>query len=177
MARERARQVALLRGVNVGGRRRVAMAALRSSFEEQGFTEVTTYIQSGNVVFRAAGKVDVESVEAALAARFGAEISVVVRTGAQIDAVLAANPFDGEDSKLVHVAFLARRPTRSEVGRLDLDGYDSERAVVRGAEIYYHLPNGMGRSRLPAHVDRRLGVPATVRNLTTVAKLADLARG
>jgi uncharacterized protein (DUF1697 family) len=160
--------VALLRSVNVAGRRMIRMDELRDTFVALGFAEVTTYIQSGNVVFTSGDPVDAGVIERALAARFGMDVTVAVRTGAELADVLARNPHP--DPAKVHVGFLRHEPTVAEP--LDLRAYAPDDAVVDGTEVYFHLPNGIGRSKLPDLLGRRLQVPITVRNWNTVTKLA-----
>jgi uncharacterized protein (DUF1697 family) len=164
-----ARNVALLRGINVGGKNKVAMADLRELFVGLGGTDVETYIQSGNVVF--AGVLDPAEIEAAVREGFGLDLRVIVRTHDELARAVAGNPFPDADPKALHVGFLAGDPPDVE---LELEPFHPEDAVVRGRELYLHLPNGVGRSKLPAYVDRQLRTPTTVRNWRTVATLLDL---
>jgi uncharacterized protein (DUF1697 family) len=166
--------VALLRGVNVGGRARLPMAELRSLFESLGHTGVTTYIQSGNVLFSARGRVPAASLEAAIAAAFGIETKVVLRTPAELARVLERNPFPAADTALLLVGFLARRPAAAAVAKLERERYLPEEFALAGSDLYVHLPQGLGNARLLPYLDRRLGVAMTVRNWRTVAKLAEL---
>ena len=168
--------VGLLRGINVGGKNKVPMAALRAVFESLGHTDVSTFIQSGNVLFTAAGKVTPTSVEAAIGKQFGIDLTVVLRTPRELEKVLGANPFAVVDHSQLHVGFLARKPSAAELAKLDAERFRPEEFAVRGCELYLHLPNGMGRAKLPAYLDRRLGIPTTVRNWNTVTKLVELTR-
>lgn len=169
------RYVALLRGINVGGRRTVPMSALRDAFEALGFAEVSTYIQSGNVLFSSDGQVSPPELQAALADRFDLDIDVMVRTSSDLQAIVAACPFPVSDTKLLHVGFMAHPPDPANVQRLDLEPFAPDTAEVRGTEIYFSLPNGMGRTKLAGYVDRRLAVPTTIRNWNTTAKLLELS--
>jgi uncharacterized protein (DUF1697 family) len=172
-----ARLVALLRGVNVAGNQ-VSMPALRALFEGLGCGRVETYIQSGNVVFSPPpGGIDGGALEPPLAERFGFDMPVILRSAGELATVLGANPYPGVDGTRLHVAFSAKPPPAEAVASLDVGPFEPEVCVVVGAHIYMHLPNGMGRSRLPLYLGRRLKVPFTVRNWNTVAKLAELARG
>jgi uncharacterized protein (DUF1697 family) len=171
-----ARQVALLRGINVGGRNPVPMADLRAVFETLGHTEVTTFIQSGNVIFTTAGPVTAKSLEVAIADRFDINASVVLRTPRELERIVEANPFAGADIAKLHVGFMPRKPPAGAVSKLDAERFRPEELAIRGRELYFHLPDGMGRSRLPAYVDRRLEIPTTVRNWNTVTKLLELTR-
>jgi uncharacterized protein (DUF1697 family) len=169
--------VALLRGINVGGGNAVAMADLRSVFESLGHSDVGTYIQSGNVTFRTDRPVRPETIEAALVERFGFDVAVVLREASDLARIVRANPFGTVDPKHLHVGFLAANPTAQVAKGLDPAACAPEEFVLRGCEIYLHLPDGMGRARLPTYLDRRLKIPTTIRNWNTVVKLAELGSG
>jgi len=170
------RYLALLRGVNVGGKNVVAMAELRALFASLGHTEVTTFIQSGNVLFDAAKRPVATALEAAIGSRFGISVVVAVRTPREIDAVVAGNPFSDADPARLHVGFLTAPPTLAAFDRIDRDAFLPERVALHGDHVYLELPNGMGRARLPSAVDRALGGAVTVRNWKTTSRLAELAR-
>jgi len=165
--------VALLRGVNVAGHGKVKMGDLRRVFEGLGYSDVSTYIQSGNVIFT--GDASVGSVERAIAAELGMNVVVVLRTLAQLKNVVRRNPFADADASKVHVGFMAKRPGAAAVRALDLERFRPEDVVVVGSDVYLHLPNGMGRSKLPDYVGRQLEAPITFRNWNTVTKLVELA--
>ena len=165
--------VGLLRGVNLGSARKVPMAELRDVVEGLGHTDVSTFIQSGNVIFTSAKKVTPASLESALADRFGFDIPVMLRTRAELKKVVDNLPFS--DASDVHVGFMARKPTAAAVKKLDGDDFLPEEFVIRGSDLYLHLPNGMARTKLPAYLDRQLGIPTTIRTWKTVTKLLDLA--
>ena len=169
--------VALLRGVNVGGKNKVSMHALRSLFESLGHTDVTTYIQSGNVVFTAAGEVTPATVQRAIERKLGLDVTVVLRTRAALKKIVKSNPFSGVDLSKVHVGFMAAKPKASAAAELDATQFEPEAFVIKGSDLYLHLPNGMGRAKLPAYLDRRLKTPTTVRTWNTVLKLLELAGG
>ena len=145
-------------------------------FESLGHTEVSTFIQSGNVIFTTGRPVTPKSVEAAIERHFGIDITVVLRTPRELAKVVATNPFAAADPSQLHVGFLARKPTAAALAKLDTERYRPEEFAVRGCELYLHLPNGMGRAKLPASLDRGLGIPTTVRNWNTVTKLVELTR-
>jgi uncharacterized protein (DUF1697 family) len=169
--------VALLRGINVGGSNTVPMADLRAMFAAVGFADAQTYIQSGNVVFSANARETalVGQLEAAIAKGFSLQIPVVVRSRAQLAAVLAADPFPDAASNMAHVAFLSDKPSAKAIATLDPERSPPDEFLVAGREVYLHYPNGSGRSRLTAdYLERVLGVRATVRNRNTVTKLLTL---
>jgi uncharacterized protein (DUF1697 family) len=165
--------VALLRGINVGGRTKVPMADLRSVMEDLGFGDVRTYIQSGNVVFSSTKSPSATAIERALEGAFGLEIAVMLRSASEMAGVVAANPF--RDTSKVHVAFLAKAPPATV--SLDPDRHRPETFSLAGTEVYFHLPDGMGRAKAPDYVSRQLKIPMTVRNWKTVSMLADMTAG
>ena len=174
--------MALLRGINVGGRNKLPMSALTEVFERAGCEDVRTYIQSGNVIFRAPRELarQIPAVVAeAIRERVGVAVPVVVRSGAQLRSIVAGNPLadDGDLSK-VHVVFLADRPSRRLLASLDPDRSPPDRFVAKGSEVYLECPNGIARTRLTnAYFDAKLATVSTVRNWNTVTKLLQLARG
>src|SRR5262249_34464560 len=153
--RGRVTTVALLRAVNVGGRK-VSMAELRGLAESLGYSEVRTYIQSGNLLFSSARKPAASALEEALATRFGIEVDVVLRSGAELDRVLARNPFPKADPSRLHVGFMAAAPAASAVSSLDTERFLPDEFAVAGAELYLHLPGGMARTKLPDYILRGL---------------------
>jgi uncharacterized protein (DUF1697 family) len=174
--------VALLRGVNVGGKNMLPMKDLCAMFTGAGCSEVATYIQSGNVVFVArealarrvpgliAGKID---------ERFALRIPIVTRTADELAEVVRRNPFlrAGADTKMLHVAFLESAPGKAEVASLDPDRSPPDVFAVRGREVYLHLRNGAGRTKLTNdYLEKKLGTTSTLRNWATVLKLAELAK-
>jgi uncharacterized protein (DUF1697 family) len=174
--------VALLRGINVGGRAKVGMAALRAVFESLGYENVSTYIQSGNVVFdapsRSASRVAVD-VEHAVKRGTGVDAAVVIRTPTELAKVVAGNPFAevrGAQPKQMHVGFLAARVPATAVKQLDPDRSPPDEFAVRGREIYLRCPNGIGRSKLTNDwFESKLRTRVTMRNWATVTKLLSMA--
>ena len=167
---------ALLRAVNVGGRGKLPMADLRALVEAAAGTDVQTYIQSGNVVFRhrlASSDRVAAQLEATLYKEAGLHTSVMVRTAGELALILAENPFPARGEH-VHVAFLSRSPSPSDVADAGLDRFAPEEAAVVGRQVYLFLPNGVGRAKLPNALSK-LAVPATLRNWRTVTTLSDMA--
>jgi uncharacterized protein (DUF1697 family) len=167
--------VGLLRGVNVGGRT-LPMAELRELVESLGFEDVRTYIQSGNVLFSAKKRPAPALLEAAIECRFGLEVDVMLRSATELERTIERNPFPDADRSRLHVGFMARKPTPAAVAALDGGPFLPEQFAIVGTELYLHLPNGMGRTKLPDFVLRRIKVPTTIRNWNTVTKLAEAAR-
>ena len=165
--------VALLRAVNVGGTGKLPMDALRNMCEQAGFTNVRTYIQSGNVVFDTA--LPTSAVKVALETRLqdycGKPVGVVLRDGEQMRSVLARNPFPHAAPAKLAVLFLDQALPPDVA--LTTKGQTDEEVVAGNREFFIHHPSGMGQSklRLPA------ASAGTARNLNTVAKLAAMASG
>ncbi len=172
-------QVALLRGINVGGKNKLAMKDLVALFEAAGARDVRTHIQSGNVIFTAsaaAARRAAKQVEAALARR-GLRSPVVLRSAAELAAAVANNPLARDaDPASLHVAFLSKKPKAAAVAKLDPLRSPPDRFVVRGRDIYLCCPNGVARSKLTNdYFDRSLGVVSTLRNWRTLSKLIELS--
>jgi uncharacterized protein (DUF1697 family) len=168
-----ARLVAFLRGINLGSKRRVAMADLRALLEEMGYEDVRTVLASGNIVFTGAKAKARERLEAALAERFGMQIDVVVRTMAELRAVVEADPFKDEvdNPTRYFVVFCDRKPRVEDLAEED---FAPDRFAVGKHEVYAWCPDGMQNSRLM----KALGKPglagtATARNWATVNKLLE----
>ncbi len=170
--------IGLLRGVNVGGANRLAMADLRRLCTDCGFERVSTYIQSGNVVFDAdvsAGNAE-RRLESALATHMGKPIDVTIRTFDEMAALLADNPFVArtDDISTLHVAFtIGDGDPALDID--DLDRYAPEEAIAGDRHVYFFLPGGVGRSKLLQDLGRQRGPAGTMRNWRTVTKLAEMA--
>ena len=173
------RYVALLRGVNVGGRNKLPMAGLRDVCTAAGCAAVQTYIQSGNVVFQAAQDLAErvpEIVSIAIRRRFGFETAVVVRSKEELRQVVASNPFDTSgDPRFLHVAFLENSPGAEAVARLDPERSPPDVFEVRGGNVYLHYPNGVARSKLTnEYLAAQLQTVSTTRNWRTVLALLEM---
>ena len=182
--------IVFLRGVNVGGRHRVPMDELRQLCAQLGFHNVRTYIQSGNIVLasqrRDAGAFAAE-IEDAMEGAFGMRVAAILRTPAELRAVVEANPFPGEahdaPSNLA-VLFLKHPPQSATQAALDASGSTGEQLRLVGRELYTYYPVGMGKSKLHMPtLDRALrsadGVVqvGTARNWNTVLKVLAMAEG
>ena len=170
--------MALLRGINVGGKTKVAMAALRDVCASVGCEDVVTYIQSGNVVLKSPLSADKlrAALEAAIAAEFGFNPAVMIREAEEMAAIVDRNPYSDADEKTVHVGFLPAAPDAATKKCLAAIDCAPEEITVVGRDLYLHLPNGMGRAALPLQMERCLRpAPVTVRNWRTVSKLAELS--
>ncbi|WP_030264398.1 DUF1697 domain-containing protein [Streptomyces violens] len=180
------RQVALLRGINVGGHHKFPVARQRALMAELGFQDVTVLLQTGNIVFADPGVPPEETaraLEAGFAAALGFSVPVLVRTRDEIAATLAANPFPEAvaEPKTLHVTFLSEPPAdTAPLDALDPAGYAPDTFRLLGRDLYLWCPEGVGRSRLAAAVTAaslKLGVTATARNWNTVNKILAVADG
>lgn len=166
--------IALLRAVNVGGTGKLPMAELRSIAKAAGFTDVRTYIQSGNLVFSSDQELLVvrEALEQRLERYAGKPVGILLRTADEMQEVLDANPFPQAEPSKVGVLFLDAAPPSDTDATVK--GQADEEVALGHREVYIHYPSGMGRSklRMPALATMSAG---TTRNINTVAKLVKLA--
>ena len=177
------RTVALLRGINLGRSRRVAMAELRELLEGLGYADVRTHLQSGNAIFGTDDRpaAVAAAIEAAMAERLGMEVGVVVRTGEELAAIVAADPLGdvADDPARRMVVFLPAKPNRAALqalGALQAEDLGDERLEVGAREVYAWCPGGVGRSRLMAALGTGTTTPGgTARNWRTVTALAEMA--
>ncbi len=172
--------IALLRGINVGGRNKLPMKELRTLLEELGLENVKSYIQSGNVVFES-DDADVARLSSEIAseinAGYGFEPRVLLLTADDFAAAMSGNPFpEGEGQpKSLHLYFLSEEPANPNLAALQEVQNEDERFELQGAVFYLHAPSGIGRSKLAERVERALGVPTTARNWRSVSKIMALA--
>lgn len=175
--------VAMLRGINVGGHKRIKMEKLRSSFEAMGFESVKTYIQSGNVVFKSrktAPSVLSKRIEEKILSDFGFAASVITRSADDIDATVTGNPFlreHGIDPEKLHVTFLSASPSEKALQQLAAVTVRPDQCHCSRKEIYFYFPNGVSQSVLfKSPVDRILAVVTTTRNWKTVNSLRQMCQ-
>lgn len=172
--------VALLRGINVGGKNKLPMKDLVAIFERACCARVRSYIQSGNIVLEAEPELAVgleARVSAEIEKRFRLRVPVMLRTARELRAVARKNPLleAGASVESLHVIFLADDPGKSRAATLDPDRSPPDTFVVRGREIHVSCPNGVGRSKLTnAWFDAKLGTVSTGRNWRTVLKLVEM---
>jgi uncharacterized protein (DUF1697 family) len=174
------KQVALLRGINVGGKNKLPMRDLIAMFVEAGCTDVKNFIQSGNVIFRAAPRLSArlpELITSQIAKQFGYRTPVLLRTVQQFRATIANNPFLGADAdeNALYVMFLADEPSSAGVASLDPQRSPPDVYQVLGREIFLNLLNGAAKTKLTNdYFDRKLATTSTARNWRTVNKLLEL---
>ena len=175
-------QILLLRGINIGPNKRIAMPELRALLSDAGFEDVQTYVQSGNVVLRSSAKPAkvAARAEELIAERFGFDVDVVVRTAGELAEVVRLNPLSdvADNPKRYQVSFCDGEPAAAAVERAAAAGAPGERLVAIGRELYAWHPNGVGRSKMWTKLaGSGLGVRATARNWTTVTTLLEMAGG
>jgi uncharacterized protein (DUF1697 family) len=173
--------VALFRGINVGGNNKLPMKELVATLESIGCQDVTTYIQSGNAVFRSEetdASMLSDRITAAVKESQGFEPRALVLESEAVERAVRSNPFHEAESepKSLHVYFLATSPGHPDLEALEEIRGDREQFVLDGDVLYLHAPDGVGRSRLAANAEKLLGVSATARNWRTVSKLLAMVR-
>ncbi|HYP44518.1 MAG TPA: DUF1697 domain-containing protein [Propionibacteriaceae bacterium] len=168
------RYASFLRGVNLGPSNKIAMPALRAMAERLGYSDVRTYINSGNLLFstdadRAGLGLDIRR---AIEAEFGLSIDVAVRTAEELRAIVASNPYPGGDPSRVTVAFLIGLPPADAEQRLA--AVADEPYTIAGSEVWVNYTGGQAGSKLAAQFSRIMGASSTVRNLRTVSRVAQM---
>ena len=173
--------IALLRGINVGGQKRIAMTDLTQLFTSLGLNNVRTYLQSGNVLFESQdgdpGRLSA-MISENISAKFGFSVNVILRTSDELRRIILANPFakEGLDADKYHVTFLSDIPSE-EFPKSTMKGKDvPDRYVIIGREVYLFCPDGYGRTKFSnTFFEKKLGVFSTTRNWKTVNALAEMA--
>ena len=174
------RYIALLRGINVGGNSMIKMAELKAVFEECGFENVTTYINSGNLAFdsRKIGEKKItDKIETLIDKALGKQIPVMIREQPHVQNIIDGNPFAGqfEDHKEMHVLFMKDEMPIEKQDQLLANQTNNERFLIAGREIYCHLKLGVADSLLgKGFIEKKLKVSVTARNWRTVQKLTEL---
>lgn len=173
--------IALLRGVNVSGRK-VPMKDLKECLESLGCANVRTYIQSGNVVFehsRESIPALIKRVESGISKAFGFQIQVIIRSKGELSEIVERFPFSRTEEERSHVTFLKSEPTAVlSASSVEARRSKSEKFLVSGKEIYLYCPDGYGVTKLSnSFFERQSGVPTTTRNWRTVLALNEIAVG
>ncbi len=170
------RHAAMLRGINLGARNRVAMPALRDLFETMEFTDVETYVQSGNVVFSATSRPQGHAIARRIAKDLDATSPVLIRSATELAKIVKGIPFTG-DTAAFHVTLLEDKPKAADVKTIDADRYAPDEFKVVGKDVYLRCPKGYGVSKLSnALFEKKLGTVATTRNWNTITNLHDLTK-
>jgi uncharacterized protein (DUF1697 family) len=175
--------MSLFRGINVGGNRIVPMSELKSLHQALGLKDVVTYIQSGNVVFSSDATNPAQlarQIEESFAQKFGFHSQVMVRTSAELEEIIASNPFQNQpekEPKWVAVLFLATRPESAALEDLQKTYSGPEEIYLIGQELFVYYPDGIGRSKLTLPlIEKKLKSAGTGRNWNTVLRLQQMMR-
>jgi uncharacterized protein (DUF1697 family) len=170
--------IAMLRGINVSGHNLIKMDQLRASFESLGFTNVKTYVQSGNVVFEAPTEPAArlrEKIEQKILGGYGFSVPVLLKTAKELGEIVQRNPFLKEpaiDRSKLHVTFLSDAPPPAALEQLQSLAVPAERLCLVGQQIYLYCPNGYGKTKLSnTAIEKKLSVRATTRNWATTNAL------
>ena len=165
---------AFLRGVNVGGHRKIPMADLRAICPG---TQVRSYIASGNLIFAADGDAPglAATLQARIAAQFGFDVPVLVLSAPALGQLLQACPFAGQAGNQV-LGYLCLAPPQCDHAGIDALRAGAEQVAVTDRTVWLHAPGGIGQSKLAAKLEKLIGVPSTARNLNTLTKVAELAK-
>lgn len=172
--------IALLRGINVGGKNKLPMKELTTILEGMGLQNVQTYIQSGNVVFESEEAVAAETavtIQQRILTEKGFAPQVLLLTAQQLQAAIDANPYPTEDGKLLHFYFFATQPSEPDIEKLKTLKKESEQFWFTPDVLFLYAPEGIGRSKLATAVEKAVGVPTTARNWNTVRRLGEMAGG
>ena len=169
--------IALLRAI--GGNYTLPMKGLVELLERMGLSDVRTYIQTGNAVFRSEelGPSELpEGISAEIEKRYGFAPRVIVLTPQELKEAVASNPYPEAEAepRTLHLTFLASTPEDPDLAALERLRKDSERFALEGRTFYFHAPDGVGKSKLFARIERLLGIPGTARNWRTVSRLAEM---
>ena len=178
--------IALLRGINVGGKNIIKMADLKKAFEAMGLCEVKTYIQSGNVLFKSEEVEEAlcNKIEQELEAAFGFPVKVILRTSKELQQLLLNCPFSEEEiseaetssqAESLYATLLSQAPLKENIERIDMYRSESDKYHILGRDVYLLFHNSIRNSKLATNL-HKLNVSATVRNWKTLSKLAELAK-
>ena len=174
--------ISILRGINVSGKKMIRMEDLKVLYEGLDFSEVTTYIQSGNVIFKTgfpvSNSVLSEKIEQAIEEEYHFHVPVIMRTADEMHQILSSNPFlneEGINREKLHVTFLEELPQSTKVIAIKESDFSPDRFRIIGKEVYLYCPGGYGNTKLSnTFFEKKLHVKATTRNWKTVGKLAEL---
>ena len=175
-----AQYIALLRGINVSGQKKIKMIELKKLFEDLSFTNVETYIQSGNVLFSSKSinsKSMKDTIEKRIALDFGFQVQSILKTPAELGKTLKKNPFlKNKDIARVYYTFLSAKPSAANIKKLSDTDYSPEEYVINGDVVFLFFPAGYGKAKLNNNFfEKKLGVYATTRNHKTVETLFEMA--
>jgi uncharacterized protein (DUF1697 family) len=170
--------ISILRGINVGGNRVIKMDVLKMMYQNLNFTNIKTYIQSGNVIFESKNT-DCETLASTISQKikqtFGYDVPVIVKTKDEMNIVLANNPFiNSQEAQFLHLTFLSAQPTQDNINKIKGD-FGNDAFVFAQKSVYLYCPNGYSNTKLTnGFLESKLNVMATTRNWKTVATLTEM---
>jgi len=174
--------ISILRGINVSGQNKIQMTDLKALYEALKFKDITTYIQSGNVIFKSTSASDqklAKKIEDAIYERYGFTVPVIIRTVDEMEHAISVNPFlkqSKADVERLHITFLAEIPEPKNMESVRNVDYSPDKFIIIDKEVYLYCPNGYGITKLSNNFfEQKLKVKATTRNWKTVNKLFEMA--
>lgn len=178
------KQIALLRGINVGGKRKILMADLRSLLETLGFSNVITYIQSGNVIFDSINNISnsklSEIIHNAILDKFGFEVPVITRARSEFQEIINRNPFYNSDEMNINNLFLTLlkdKPEEDDCEKIDSRNFEPDKFLISEKEIFLFCEGQYHKSKMTNNFfEKKLKVSATSRNWKTILKLFELSK-
>lgn len=176
--------ITLLRGINLGNKRKILMASLRKSFEKLCFSDVLTYIQTGNVIFFSEKKNDKlklsEKIKLMIFSDYGFDVPVIIRTAIELDEIILNNPFLGEDDLKIenlHVTFLDNIPSKENIQKLEPFSCAPDKFKIVGNNVFIYCPRKYSETKLGNNFfEKKLNVTASTRTWRTILKLSELAK-
>jgi uncharacterized protein (DUF1697 family) len=174
--------LSILRGINVSGKKAIKMVDLKEVYQSIGFENITTYIQSGNVVFESDSDVKlVEKIEAAILKKYQFEVPILIRTLKEIENTISSNPFLKTESTEIdkfHVTFLGEQAAKENMEKTNAYNYSPDEFVLTETEVFVYCPNGYGKTKLNnTFFEKKLKVSCTTRNWKTCNKLLEIMKG
>lgn len=165
--------ISFLRGINVGGHNIIKMPDLKALYEKIGFKNVSTYIQSGNVIFESTSNKGLcESISKNIQETFDCTVPVVIRTQSELQDIISRNPFAQMEPKNVHVLMLSGTLTAEQQSMLNTFSFEPDVFILSGKEIFIYYPNGAARTKLTAaFFEKKTGLIGTARNMNTIEKI------
>jgi uncharacterized protein (DUF1697 family) len=176
--------IALLRGINVSGQKSIKMADLTKLCDTLGFKNISTYLQSGNIIFEYETTdtlIIADTIKKAIRKKYGFEVDTIVRSAHELEKIISGNPLIQKlniDTDKLHITFLLNHPQEQNVSAIEMAKEDNEIFIIKGREIYLYCPNGYGRTKLNNQAfEKKLKTPATTRNWKTASALLEIAWG
>ena len=178
------KKIAVLRGINVGGKKRILMADLKLLLESLGFINIKTYIQSGNIVFDTPNKLTdneiSDTIEKSIFGKYEFIVPVIIRSVSDLQQAIKNNPFYKDiniESKQLHLTFLKEKPTKENLLKVEMYSDDNDEFIVKGKEIYIFCKGKYHKSKFTNNFfENKLKVSATTRNWNTILKLLELSK-